>query len=81
MSKDIEQLKKQLDQMEKKIDGLNKKLDTHIDKIWQVYESLINPILLDSILVISRSIPNHITLQFRHSFDTKTACSSHSLSK
>jgi tetrahydromethanopterin S-methyltransferase subunit G len=38
MSKDIEQLKKQLDQMEKKIDGLN------IDKIWQVYESLRNPI-------------------------------------
>ena len=44
MSKDIEQLKKQLDQMEKKIDGLNKKLDTHIDKRWQVYESLRNPI-------------------------------------
>ena len=44
VDKDIEQLKKQLDQMEKKIDGLNKKLDTHIDKIWQVYEGLRNPI-------------------------------------
>ena len=44
MSKDIEQIKKQLDQMEKKIDDLNKKLDTHIDKIWQVYEGLRNPI-------------------------------------
>ena len=44
MNKDIEQLKKQLDQIEKKIDGLNKKLDTHIDKIWQVYEGLRNPI-------------------------------------
>ena len=44
MNKDIEQLKKQLDQMEKKIDGLNKKFDIHIDKIWQVYEGLRNPI-------------------------------------
>jgi len=44
MNKDTEQLKKQLDQMEKKIDDINKKLDMHIDKIWQVYESLRNPI-------------------------------------
>ena len=51
MNKDIEQLKKQLDQIEKtvyRIESdtikLHKKLDMHIDKIWQVYESLRNPI-------------------------------------
>ena len=51
MSKDIEQLKKQLEQIEKtvyRIESdtikLHKKLDTHIDKIWQVYEGLRNPI-------------------------------------
>ena len=36
--------KEDLKRIEKKIDDLNKKLDTHIDKIWQVYEGLRNPI-------------------------------------
>jgi len=36
--------KEDLKRIEKKIDDLNKKLDIHIDKIWQIYESLRNPI-------------------------------------
>ena len=51
MNEDIEQLKKQLDQIEKtvyRIESdtikLHKKLDVHIDRIWDVYKTLKNPI-------------------------------------
>ncbi len=51
MNKEIEKLKKQLDQIEKtvyRIESdtikLHKKLDEHIDRIWDVYKTLRNPI-------------------------------------
>jgi len=44
MNKDIEQLKKQLDRIENKLERLDKKLDEHIDRIWNVYKTMKNPI-------------------------------------